>query len=187
MHIKKAWNCWFSSVLLRSSTTFTLQLQRTSPRRNVKAVAWVWSVIWKCRSSKSTRFKLSAFFYSMMCILKLYAMFHWQLNSLIFLFQFECKNTNCFWIHQIKNGLWVKLQAAMFFQGRQAVGFERFKSFFAKSTWGIGLWVNLQAEAVWCDWHFLFQSTKLWRNIRACNLTHWEKVAFFSLQNAPYA
>ena len=30
---------------LRSSTTFTLQLQRISPRRKREAVAWVWSVI----------------------------------------------------------------------------------------------------------------------------------------------
>lgn len=32
---------------LRSSTTFVLQLQRTSPRRTREAVAWVWRTVLK--------------------------------------------------------------------------------------------------------------------------------------------
>ena len=55
MHIKRAWPFKSSSDDLRSSTTYVLQLQRTSPRHWRERRRLVWRTSKKCRSFQKTR------------------------------------------------------------------------------------------------------------------------------------
>lgn len=77
MHIKRAWHLLMSSsVILRSSTTLVLQLQRTSPRLTHGSRRFGLENNSKsCRSFQNNQNKaLSLLSYSMMCIL-LYTIF----------------------------------------------------------------------------------------------------------------
>ena len=76
IHAKKRGTFSPSLVLLRSSTTFTLQLQRTSPRRKRESRRLVLECNLKVSKFQKYQISYFAFSYSMMCITELCGFIH---------------------------------------------------------------------------------------------------------------
>ena len=97
MHIKKSVEPSSSSVLLRSWTTFTTQLQRIKPTLNSgSAVACLGGDL---KVSKFQKYQISyfAFSYSMMCILN-YALCFIGNSIRLYSVEINCKSTIIIWI-----------------------------------------------------------------------------------------
>lgn len=84
-----------SLVLLRSSTTLTLQLQHISPRLLAGASLLYSGVLLKLSKFQKHQISYFAFSYSMMCITVLFVFCHWPNVSLILIY-FVCKYTTFF-------------------------------------------------------------------------------------------